>query len=371
MVELVKKYEDKENLLRDKINELGEGIKYLKEFIVDPYQTSKAIQNSQLPIAESFSDIEHGLTGEFTKSQAVEIGKKKLIDYYRTVIDNINENNITIGDFAESIAKDLKEQLEIVNRNVDITILNRRKTRSLTNTLTKEFLLRKMKVVLEAKAREYNSSKQPSDFLFTLREIMAKIRLGDIQDIKTCRARTNFDKHNLIKDITRVGVKGVDFETYSTQVELSNKSTKDVFEELLYELGDEHPAEDMEIEILVSIIDSIDRTYDAISKNIEELVNEILTYKSDEELVSVIIKKLYEEVLEPYSKIEITSEEFTKKSLDLLHCLNNVLVLGRDIRYSVLNMYKTYLQNIEIYGKIYSIIDEVTLRGQLEGEGKV
>ena len=54
MVELVKKYEDKENLLRDKINELGEGIKYLKEFIVDPYQTSKAIQNSQLPIAESF-----------------------------------------------------------------------------------------------------------------------------------------------------------------------------------------------------------------------------------------------------------------------------------------------------------------------------
>lgn len=369
MKELTEKYLAKEAKLKGYIDALVKDIKYLKMFIEAPEFAVKKLSASDSEHANVFKEIEIAMNGEFTRAKALDLGKHKILNCIKEQVDAIKENNITLEEYANSLLKDLTEQLEIVNRNIDMTILNRRRTRYMTNSLTQRYIKHAITSIIEAKAKEYGTSLTLPQFLMVIREVLSRIKVCDLTELVEYIKQYNFNKHVLTNKIENP----TDVRPIEPVIKLKEYETESLFKDYLKEAESAMEViatEEGELEVFNTILDMIDPTYKCIKSNIEKFEEVIKTFTTNEQLIIATTQKIYETLVVPYAESKITAVEYQTTIDALMLCLNNLMILATDIRHVILNNVTLLLSHVEIYHKIYVLLEETTLKGQLEKDSK-
>lgn len=369
MKELTQKYLERENALKAYIESLVKNIKYLKQYIGAPEFTIKKLASSDSELSSIFKEIELAYQGEFTRSKAFELGKHKLLNCIKEQVESIKSNNITLEDYALSLLKDLEEQLEIVNRNIDMTVVNRRRTRYMTNSLTQRYIKQAIQAVIEAKAKEYNSALTLPQFVMVLREIMSRLKVCDLTELVEYIKKYNFKKHVLTTKIENP----VEVQPLQSEIQLKEYEAEQLFRDYLKDAEaalELIATEDGELEIFNTLLDGVEPTYKLIKKNIDNFKEVIKSFATNEQLIVITTDKIYETLVVPYAESRITAVEYQTGLDNLLICLENLMVLATDIRHVILNNVSLLLAHVEIYHKIYTLIEETTIKGQLGKDTK-
>lgn len=348
-------------------------LQLLKKFVENPDDTTEEILNSSLPIAEQFKEIKVALTGEFTRSKAIDIGKHNIVKYYESLLKSILDNdNQTVAEYAASKVKELQEQLDITYRNIDTTVINRRREKYMENSLTVEFINRKINLVVEDRKTKLGSPKSVVEFLYACRELLAKIRLGDFEEIDNVYDKFKKDEYKIKRNVENLGDVDYSIGNLTSNVNPCSLESNEILAKAIDDLDIEQPIEDSEtLNIFSSMIDVIDRTATDIKSNIDKLNEKVSKFATTKDLSVQIVTVLNDSVILPYSKMEITAEEYMNKTKELIQCLENVVIIEKDVKTCVDNHAKGILNDINIFYYIYNLIDEATLKGQLDPVTKV
>ena len=122
------------------------------------------------------------------------------------------------------------------------------------------------------------------------------------------------------------------------------------------------------IPMLNNIIDGLDRTYDDIKRNVENFSGYITNIQSNDDLLSKYLDNMYNTLIEPYIKQALTAQEFNSLQDKFIKCIDSIASVYSNMQVIVLNYNEKIKANIDIYSIIYQIVDEATLRGQIDNE---
>lgn len=352
--------------LMDLVNKLKHGVLLFKKFIDNPTVATKEIQNANLNISTHFGEIETGLKGEFTNAKAVDLGKQYILKYLKDCVDDIKKNDFNLQEFSNKIATDIINHLDVIYRNVDMTIINRRKVRYEANKLTMQYMDLKLKTVVGNFAREYDTPKQVIDFLYTIREIMAKVRLNNDDEIDKYYKRFQAFEAILSSYVNNIYSLKIE-ELPKCEVDLKAIDSKYVLVNYIEEIQVEQELSDADsLAMFGNIVDGLDRTYEDIKRNVEVFREKVLRLNSNPELLPNYVDNLYSNVLDPFSKQSITTEEYKSLSAKYLGAIESIVSMYAEIQNIVLNYEQELNANIDIYSIIYNLVDEATLKGQVE-----
>lgn len=363
MENIIDSYITKEEELVNKVNKLKRYTNILKKYMEDPVSTCKEIANNEDIGLGEFKSLEAAMGGKFTQAKAIEQGKLVLLNWYTTLCKDVSSNGIDLDSFSRDISKSVEEQLELVYRNIDSTVINRRKDRYLTNSMTREYQTNKLDNIITAKLMEEGCSRSVLEYVYTLRELLAYIRIYDNTVLKKY-----WDKYILRKELITRAIDSASLpkEDIVSEVSVDNIKPEDTYIEFMQNYVMGNKVEETErLNIFTSLIDTIDRTYEDIKSTIDSFNSVTKDYIDTEHLLVTVIDKINNEVIQPYGKLEITATEYTSK-LDIYYkILDAILATGLDVRHMVINNAKQLLRHIAMYYRVYNVIDEVTTAGQL------
>ena len=293
---------EQEITLTDIIIKLKDSISLIQRFINNPTNTTKEIINANLTISNNFSEIETGLKGEFTNAKAVDLGKQYLLAYSKSLIEDAIKLNIDLKEYANRIATETLEHLDVIRRNIDMTIINRRRVRYEANNASMRYMTLKLKTVIDNYAREYDTPKQVVDFLYTIREVMSKTRLLDITEIEQIYKDYSVKQAILNSYVNNVTAANLD-ELPSMEVALLELDAKAQLTKYIQDIKVVDPVSDNDsIPMLNNIIDGLDRTGEDLKRNVETFRDKVCTIQQDTTLFSNYLNGLYTNVIEPYVK---------------------------------------------------------------------
>ena len=340
-------------------------------------------------MAEEFSKLLPTLDGEFTVGRAIETARKsiknRLDDVIKETIEEVS--SINLNEFVDKKTGELSELLRTIHQNMDFNILEDRRERLVINKLAIQYAATRITTQLEPNDWGL-SSKQ---YLYAMRELMSAIRTRNIQNTKDYtnveekfnefNLRIQFlwkvmEKHELIEHLSK-------YQTMSYDVVSDDheKDGKTVFGDMLKQIQVENlpNAEDEMKELvdyLVSIMESLERTY----KNIQENINTIKEFfaklssklelkntlePEGKNLLQLILHKLKEEAIVPYLGTRITSDEYYKLVKEY-HMLAEMVVSNvMAIKNMVTNTVMTYRGHILAFEYVYEQISTVSLKAVL------
>lgn len=356
------------NSVIEEIQNVDKAVKNIRSYITDPVFTVKKITSDpNAEGTEEFKEIEQGLFGEYTKQQATELGLHKLVSIYNTAVNKLKDTNVSYEEFRDSINNELKELLKITCNNVDTKILDRRKERYMTNTFTRQYMLKKLNNEIDVKSASINSLRSADKYLFVIREILASIRLGDFTEFSKVQAKYQHEIEVIKCNLEDLTSEGLEPFTVVNSIKIEEENSDDKFKRLIEET--DTPTEDVDmLAVLNSIIDDIGRTVDEISKNIDKLSSISVTNRII--CINDIVDAISSSAVLPYTENKIMASDFTRIYGHGVTILNSYVALNTEYKYAYLNAAKTIFDNIKIFNYIYSLLDEVTLKGQLMKEPK-
>lgn len=340
-------------------------------------------------MAEEFSKLLPTLDGEFTVGRAIETARKsiknRLDDVIKETIEEVS--SINLNEFVDKKTGELSELLRTIHQNMDFNILEDRRERLVINKLAIQYAATRITTQLEPNDWGL-SSKQ---YLYAMRELMSAIRTRNIQNTKDYtnveekfnefNLRIQFiwkvmEKHELIEHLSK-------YQTMSYDVVSDDheKDGKTVFGDMLKQIQVENlPNSEDEmkelVDYLVSIMESLERTY----KNIQENINTIKEFfaklssklelkntlePEGKNLLQLILHKLKEEAIVPYLGTRITSDEYYKLIKEY-HMLAEMVVSNvMAIKNMVTNTVMTYRGHILAFEYVYEQISTVSLKAVL------
>lgn len=372
-LELNKKIQANENKLNQLFEKFKKVINLILTFTNEPDNVAEKIsQDPDLGLQDAFKEIKAGLLGEFTRSQAIDIGINKLTTCLSTVLEEFKSltDTLSLNTFIQEVKKETNGYADAVLKNVEPSILYRRKERYLQNSLTKDFLLRRAEQVLVSKLAEFGTAKLPKDILFSFREIVSMINLCETTKLEETNKDVTNRKEFIKAMYNRIGDDDFNKETFKSKVqpeELRGKYILDYYIEKI----DSNDTTVSEIEVINNFIDNLERYTTGFKDNLDHISQTLANITSDNSFLEEVLVDIINNLVIPYIKGTLTQQEFTKKLTNSFITIQNLLVINKDLRTMILNTYISFLNNLDVFSIIYSTIDEITFAGTLRETGEV
>lgn len=342
-----------------------DAILLLTRYMVNPVDTTNMILNSDLEMKEKFEDVKTELTGEFTKVRAAEIGRNLILKHIETLAKNLKKEKIELTPFIESLHKDAHTAYRTLNNNVDIDTLDRRKEKYVSHYMYTDYFKTKLTQVIATKLTNFPSVLDNRNLLFGFREILSMLSLYNQDDLnkkfKIFSYRTEFLANNYIA----IGTPNFKDEKFNVEVTPTAYTVDGLITKYLEKVLKDQTFDEDDYTIFNSIVDIMERTLNNIKENIDKLYSTVNSYTSQSELFDTIIDNVYNKMVIPFSKSEIITEDFSKRYKDALSILDNLHSVEEELKTFISNIYQKLYTDLEVYGRIYSIVDEITLVGTI------
>ena len=346
----------------------------IKEYQADNVNTIKKIVTNtekEPELAEEFKDIAKGLEGEFTRATSIEMAKQKLISHLEGSIDDLIEGYKSIKDYVDNPKEQLKVMLDSVDTNVSIPDVVSRKERYNRTDLERDFMSKKLITLLGTKISNTHVSIPPKEFLFSLREVIAIVKIFEFKNIQEAINVYHNKCVHINENFKNIGKPGQFLGEYDKiNVELVDRSGDAEFNKLLSEVKVPDGLPNSELELFDGIVDSLDATLARIKEILEQLSDIFNTLNVSPYNIATTYGPGLKDVLAQYSKTEITNEEFINKLTDAVVILYN----ANSVEISILNVFANsinILNNyIYIFNYVYGLCEEATVKGTII-DGKI
>lgn len=359
----------KENMNKYIIKYL-QAIDLLKEYIASPANTTdKIVNNNILPIEiiNTFKDIQRGLRGEFTRSQCVELGKAKILNYIESILASIKKDYVNIEEIFKTAQSEIIPNLTIMNRDSDFELLERRKSKYLKNQLTETYFTKKLATVLEPKLIELGLNVNIKEFLLKLEGILAYVRTIDVNNIRVIWSKYLKNKEFLLSNFKNVGNEIFSTEKYTPTAKVDEIDFNTYFKELINKVEIDNKLELTDIDIINRIISILPRTIKVIDENVTNASGTLKTFvETEPNSYFNILEDICKTTIEPYVKTEMTTEDFAKRMKNSIITIDNGMGIDYDLIISVVNLLLELEKGVRIYLYVYQLMNEITAKGTIE-----
>ena len=338
----------------------------IKQYMSNPDEVvNNIVNNKDLSFAREFENIQEGLTGTFTRNQAIEIGKNKLLEVFKRYVEEACEHKTNVNKIINSNSRVLQDRVNVTTGIVDLKLLNTRVDLYMKNSLTTEFMTRKIKSYVDDVKYEFIPASTPAEFLNNIREIFSLISVCDLSGVEEAWKKYEIRKAKLCHNYSQLGTDDYTRETLEIESIKDNKTSDELLKEYMQKYGvtgiEDTPATD----ILTTIINDMERRTNSLRENVVTINDKFSKYVENDDIVKDILSNITDEIVTPYVKGEMNTEEFTKLYADAILALDNFLILLKDITIVINNTYTTAYKHIEIFEKLYMLIEELGIRGTI------
>lgn len=337
-----------------------------KQYMSNPDEVVRNIVNNKdLSFAKEFENIQEGLGGTFTRNQAIEIGKNKLLEIFKRYVDEACEHNMNVNKVINSNSRVLEDKVNVANGIVDLKLLTSRIELYMKNSLTSEFMTRKIKSYVDDVKYEFIPASTPAEFLNNIREIFSLISVCDLSDVDTAWKKYEIRKAKLCHNYSQLGTDDYVRETLKVEASVDDRTSNDLLKDYMQKYSVSGIEDTPAVDILTTIINDMERRVETLRENIFNVNNKFIKYVESDNIAKDILTNITDEIVTPFVKGQMSDEEFGKLYNDAILALDNFLILLKDITITINNTYSTMYKHVEIFEKLYMLIEELSIRGTI------
>lgn len=359
------KIEETENKYTGLIEEFKKSIQIMKRYIEQPKVVADEIVNSDLIIKDDFKDIALGLVGTFTKAKALDMGKKKILSYITGLINEIKQNKINMSGYVQELVTHLRDVYEVVYNNTDIQLQERRKEQYMSHHLYTDLFRTKLNNHLLNYASMYGCRPGSNDLLFGFREVLSMLSLYNTDDIDEKYKKFQFRTEYIANNFLYLGTNQFKQDVFQIASVMLDKSADNMLSEYMEKIEEEQDTTEDVLNILNTIIGQLDRTLKNLKDNIDQVEAKLMNIVVQSDLYDLVLDKILNELIVGYTNAEITASDFIIKLKDSLVTMDNLVSIEHDLRIMVYNVCSKFKTDLEIYSKIYDIVNELTFKGSM------
>lgn len=352
----------------------------LKEFIQNPLDTANAIikQHGDLPYSKDFPDIYKAINSEHTKTQAVQIGKEKIVSYIKKVAEEVIAKYKPLTELVREPIENIEKLIELVNITFDYSTMSRRLSQATETEHFSKFTINNIDKYVAPEGVNVSSSISLINFLRVCNQVYTDIYTSVLSEvIKDLNTVTNdimgklsfitvnnkylgsnqFNKTKIIyseleSPLAKIGEAKKDF--------FYRRYIVETFHQLPAEKGDES-----KLELFSSLVEKTEK----IKDEMVGLLNLIRTAYAELGKLEIgldsIITTIVNDVVEPMSNMTITVAEYSTTLDDYRVVIQNLIsVYDNAIKHIELN--DNVPANVfHAVSTIYSMLDKVLIKSTM------
>lgn len=359
---LIEMFEQTGNKITDLINTSVLLGKYMEE----PENTLNSILSTIETEEEKkrVSEIIEGLTGEFTRAKALELGKAKIISIIKEKRDQIILDYLEIGNLFREPVETLFDNYNIIINTSVIKTIELRKDVYNSKQMLLDHARRKLPSVVVPLINNAESSKSVAEYISRLNDILTIMKNFDVSDIKNI-FNVYLTRKEYIEDLIKKYSKEFKDEYINIEVVEKRLDTNEYVNGLIN--GDTIVEEGKDVmTILDDVIGNMNSTLLSLKDNMDLLTKTIKNNNKEKTLTTPIINKFIEDSVLPYSESVITTEEYMDKIAITTNLVKNSINVDLNLVNSVCNKLHELNMLLNVYMVIYSVLDKITLHINIE-----
>ena len=359
---LIEMFEQTGNKISDLINMSVLLGKYMEE----PENTLNSILRGIESEEEKkrVSEIIEGLTGEFTRAKALELGKAKIISIIKEKRDQIILDYLEIGNLFREPVETLFDNYNIILNTSVIKTLELRKDVYNSKQMLLDHARRKLPSVVVPLINNAESSKSVAEYISRLNDILTIMKNFDVSDIKNI-FNVYLTRKEYIEDLIKKYSKEFKDEYINIEIVEKRLDTNEYVNGLIN--GDTIVEEGKDVmTILDDVIGNMNSTLLSLKDNMDLLTKTIKNNNNEKTLTTPIINKFIEESVVPYSESVITTEDYMDKIAITTNLVKNSVNIDLNLVNSVCNKLHELNMLLNVYMVIYSVLDKITLHINIE-----
>lgn len=359
------KIEEAEKKYSGLVEEFKKSIQIMKRYVEQPSVVADEILNSDLIIKDDFKDIAIGLKGTFTKAKALDMGKKKILSYITGLVNEIKQNKIDMTGYVKELVGHLRDVYDVVYNNTDIQLQERRKDQYMSHYLYTDLFRTRLNNHLLEYAGMYGCKPGSNDLLFGFREVLSMLSLYNTDDVDEKYKKYLFRTEYIANNFLYLGTNQFKQDVFQIDSTMIDKSVDNMLAEYIEKIEEEQDTTEDVLNILNTIIGQLDRTLGNLKDNIDKVEEKLMSIVVKGDLCDLVLDKVLNELIVGYSNAEITASDFVVKLKDSLVTMDNLVSIEHDLRIMVYNVCSKFKTDLEIYSKIYDIVNELTYKGSM------
>lgn len=359
------KIEEAEKKYSGLVEEFKKSIQIMKRYVEQPSVVADEILNSDLIIKDDFKDIAIGLKGTFTKAKALDMGKKKILSYITGLVNEIKQNKIDMTGYVKELVGHLRDVYDVVYNNTDIQLQERRKDQYMSHYLYTDLFRTRLNNHLLEYAGMYGCKPGNNDLLFGFREVLSMLSLYNTDDVDEKYKKFLFRTEYIANNFLYLGTNQFKQDVFQIDSTMIDKSVDNMLAEYIEKIEEEQDTTEDVLNILNTIIGQLDRTLGNLKDNIDKVEEKLMSIVVKGDLYDLVLDKVLNELIVGYSNAEITASDFVVKLKDSLVTMDNLVSIEHDLRIMVYNVCSKFKTDLEIYSKIYDIVNELTYNGSM------
>ena len=310
------------------------------------------------------SEIIEGLTGEFTRAKALELGKAKIISIIKEKRDQIVLDYLEIGNLFREPVETLFDNYNIIINTSVIKTIELRKDVYNSKQMLLDHARRKLPSVVVPLINNAESSKSVAEYISRLNDILTIMKNFDVSDIKNI-FNVYLTRKEYIEDLIKKYSKEFKDEYINIEIVEKRLDTNEYVNGLIN--GDTIVEEGKDVmSILDDVIGNMNSTLLSLKDNMDLLTKTIKNNNNEKTLTTPIINKFIEESVIPYSESVITTEDYMDKIAITTNLVKNSINIDLNLVNSVCNKLHELNMLLNVYMVIYSVLDKITLHINIE-----
>lgn len=338
----------------------------LGKYMEEPENTLNSILNSIESEEEKkrVSEIIEGLSGEFTRAKALELGKSKIVSIIKDKKDQIVIDYLEIGNLFREPVETLFDNYNIILNTSVIKTLELRKDVYNSKQMLLDHARRKLPTVVVPMINNAESSKSVTEYISRLNDILTIMKNFDVSDIKNI-FNVYLTRKEYIEDLIKKYSKEFKDEYINVEIVEKKLDTNEYVNGLIN--GDTIVEEGKDVmTILDDVISNMNSTLLSLKDNMDLLTKTIKNNNNERTLTTPIINKFIEDSVIPYSESVITTEEYMDKIAITTNLVKNSIRIDLTLVNSVCNKLHELNMLLNVYMVIYSVLDKITLHINIE-----
>lgn len=360
-----KEIEQSESKYNSLLEEFKNSITILKRYIENPAVVADEISNSDLPIKDDFKEISLGLQGTFTKAKATDMGRKKILSYINSLINQLKQNKIILGDYVSKLISNIKDHYSVIYNNIDISVQERRKEQYMSHHLYTDLFKNRMSNYLTEVMCNLGIARGEKEILFGFREVLSMLSLYNTDDLDKKYENFKFRTEYIANNYVYAGTNQFKQDKFVIDSNSIDKTVNNALCDYMDKIEEEQDTTEEELNILNNIIDILDRVLNKLKENIDNVEAKLKTMVAEDEFYNLVIDKIHNDIIIPYSNAEITAADFVVKIKDSFITLENLATIEHDLRIMMYNVCSKYKTDLDIFSKIYDTVNEITFKGSM------
>lgn len=346
----------------------------LREFIENPGQIAADITkiHGDLPYSKDFIEITKAVNCEYTRTQGVEIGKAKIIEYIRKVADEVKTKYKDTRALVQPNIDAITKLLEVIENTIDPYMLQRRFDQSSDGEELLKYMNGLIDKIFVPESVEVSPTFSLSSFLKTLENVYNKsygeltnMVLSNLETIqKDLEAKLAYievnDKYITNNQFNKTKIQYGDIE--GALVRLGTDDKEAYYKEYL---NNNKADEINDLDKLTLIKDVITRT----TKIKEDLITVLTAIKQKHEDIAGIeigipayIEKMISSTVGPMENMTITTNEYTILTNNYSITLHNLLNIYDRLDCNLELTAKAVDNIFYITNRIYGLLNKLSLK---------